>query len=333
MTEELSITLGNCLPTLLEFGTDAQRRRHVPRILAGQEVWCQLFSEPGAGSDLAGVQTRAVPRAGRLAGQRPEGLDDARPSRRLRHPAGPHRSRRAKHDGLSMFIVDLRAPAWRSARSASSTVRCTSTRSSSPTCSCRRSGAAAGRSGLAHRVGDAAPPARRRAAGQRGGVRHDRTDRPPRRVPGGAVTDPVVRDELVRLYIAEVCQSLLVTRSVGRRDDGADPGPVGSLGKLANALVARQFADLAWRIVGADALAWDGPALGSRRRSIPAREWAADALFTLSLSIAGGTNEIQRSIIAERVLGLPHGTRRRCGPMPDGRPSPAKPSRPPVRSG
>ena len=87
---------------------------------------------------------------------------------------------------------------------------------------------------------------------------------------------------------------------------GADPGPVGSLGKLANALVARRFADLVWRIVGLDALAWAGPALG-RTGGVPApgAQWAADALFTLSLSIAGGTNEIQRSIIAERVLGLP----------------------------
>ena len=109
MTEELSITLGNCLPTLLEFGTDAQRRRHVPRILAGREVWCQLFSEPGAGSDIAGVQTRATPVAGgwlvhgqkvwtTLAHRAHFGILLARTD-----------ATADKHDGLSMFIVDLNA--------------------------------------------------------------------------------------------------------------------------------------------------------------------------------------------------------------------------------
>jgi hypothetical protein len=83
--------------------------------------------------------------------------------------------------------------------------------------------------------------------------------------------------------------------------------------------VGQQFAQLAWRIVGLDALAWTGGAFGAA--SAPAvpgadrtdesavdpagAQWAKDALFTLSLSIAGGTNEIQRSILAERVLGLP----------------------------
>ena len=144
-----------------------------------------------------------------------------------------------------------------------------------------------------------------RAAGQRGGVRHERTDRLRDELRRHERTpDPVLRDDLVRLYIAEVCQSLLVARSTTAAA-GTDPGPIGSLGKLTNALVARRFGDLVWRVVGPDALAWAGAALGEPGGIAPGAQWAADALYTLALSIAGGTNEIQRSIIGERVLGLP----------------------------
>ncbi len=307
MTESLSITLGNCLRTLLEFGTDAQRRRHVPRILAGREVWCQLFSEPGAGSDIAGVQTRAAPVPGgwlvngqkvwtTLAHRADFGILLARTD----HTA-------AKHAGLSMLIVDLRAGGVetrpiRQLDGATEFDEVFLTDVFVPAENLLPPAGAGWRiaSAMLHHQRVA------RAAGQRGGVRHERTDRLLAELRHGDRTpDRVVRDGLARLYTAEVCQSLLVTRSLAAATTGGDPGPVGSLGKLANALVARQFADLAWRIVGADSVAWDGPALGRPGSAAPGARWAADALFTLSLSIAGGTNEIQRSIIAERVLGLP----------------------------
>jgi alkylation response protein AidB-like acyl-CoA dehydrogenase len=308
MTESLSITLGNCLSTLLEFGTDAQRCRHVPRILAGAEVWCQLFSEPAAGSDLAAVQTRATPVSGgwllngqkvwtTLAHRADFGLLLARSD-----PTA------AKRDGLSMFIVDL-ADAGVETRPIRQLDGATHFDEVFLTDVFVPSDCVLGPSGAGWRIASAMLHHQRvaRAAGQRGGIRHDRTDllldELRRREHG---IDPVVRDELVRLYSAEVCQSLLVTSSlVAAAATGIDPGPTGSLGKLANALAARRFGDLAWRIVGADAVAWDGAALGQPGATVPGAQWAADALFTLSLSIAGGTNEIQRSIIAERVLGLP----------------------------
>ena len=307
MTEQLSITLGNCLPTLLEFGTDAQRRRHVPRILAGREVWCQLFSEPAAGSDIAGVQTRAVPVAGgwlvngqkvwtTLAHRADFGLLLARTD-----PTA------AKHAGLSMLIIDL-AAAGVEVRPIRQLDGATHFDEVFLTDVHVPSDSVLAPAGAGWRIASAMLHHQRiaRATGQRGGVRHDRTDRLRDECTRRELADPVVRDGLVRLYIAEVCQSLLVSRSLAATaTPGADPGPIGSLGKLTNALVARQFADLAWRIVGAGALAWDGPALGQPGVIEPGAQWAADALFTLSLSIAGGTNEIQRSIIAERVLGLP----------------------------
>jgi alkylation response protein AidB-like acyl-CoA dehydrogenase len=307
MTEELSITLGNCLPTLLEFGTESQRRRHVPRILSGREVWCQLFSEPGAGSDLAGVETRAVPVPGgwRVNGQKVWTTLAHRAAYGIllaRTDPGV-----SKHAGLSMFIVDLRSPGVEirpihqldGARHFDEVFLTDVPVPADALLLAPGDGWRIASAMLHHqRVA--------RARGQREGVRHDRTDRLVAEFHQRRPPDPTLRDELARLYTAEVCQSLLVSRSLATAG-GADPGPIGSLGKLMNALVAPRFAQLAWRIVGPDALAWQGPPLGGEGAGLPAAgaEWARDALFTLSLSIAGGTNEIQRTIIGERVLGLP----------------------------
>ena len=307
MTEQLSITLGNCLPTLLEFGTDAQRRRHVPRILAGREVWCQLFSEPGAGSDIAGVQTRAVPVPGgwlvngqkvwtTLAHRADFGILLARTD-----PSAP------KHDGLSMFIVDLARPGVeiRPIRQLDGAMHFDEVFLTDVFVP---ADAVLPPAGAGWRIASAMLHHQRvaRAAGQRGGVRHDRTDRLLAELPAPRATDPVVRDDLVRLYIAEVCQSLLVTRSVAAAATRA-PIRVRSVRSASSPTPSSPGSSPTWRGGSSAPTRWHGPDRRSASPGTiePGAQWATDALFTLSLSIAGGTNEIQRSIIAERVLGLP----------------------------
>ncbi len=296
MTRQLSISHGMCLPMLNEYGTDEQRSAYQAKVIAAEEVWCQMFSEPGAGSDVASLQTRAIRDGDEwiLNGQKvwttlahlcDRGIVIARTD-----PDAP------KHRGISMFIIDMRAPGVDirpihqiDGGRRFNEIFLTDVRVPAD-----------------HQIGTLNEGWRLATAmlmyervaigtGPQSGVLHVRADKlidEARR--RGRIDDPLIRQELARMYSAEVCQSLMGLRSRAEMEAGKTPGPGGSLGKLAGARIAAAYRDLSLAIVGPSSVAGADDGI-----------WAREALSTFSSGIAGGTNEIQRNIIGERVLGLP----------------------------
>jgi alkylation response protein AidB-like acyl-CoA dehydrogenase len=297
-----AVTTGICAPTLLDFGSEDQKRHHIPRMLRGDEVWTQLLSEPGAGSDLAGLQTKAVRDGDEyvLTGQKVWTSGAATSDYALcvarTDPELP------KHQGISMFIVDLRGPGVtiRPLRQMTGDAHFNEVFLDDVRLA---ADALVGELDDGWRVAVAMLANERVAIGAGGSSQQMGGD-------GfvtlldlartrGCTTDPVVRQELADVYARERILELMGERIRAALSVGRAPGPEGSVAKLATALLGRRSSDLAMAMAGAGGQAWsaaDGATGG---------EQAASVLFVPMLGIAGGTSEIQRNIIGERVLGLP----------------------------
>jgi len=296
MTRTLSITQGMCLPMLNEYGTHQQRTRHQPDLISATQVWCQMFSEPGAGSDVASLQMRAI-RDGdewiingqkvwtTLAHVADRGIVIARTD-----PDQP------KHRGISMFIIDMHAPGVeiRPIHQIDGGMRFNEVYLTDVRVPAEDQ---IGELNQGWRLATAMLMYERVAigTGQTGGVQHARTDKLIRAArKRNNLHSPVLRQSLMKMYSAEVCQSLMGMRTRAEDQAGKTPGPGGSLGKLAGARIAAMYRDLSLTIVGPGAVAGEDNG-----------RWGLEALTTFAPGIAGGTNEIQRNIIGERVLGLP----------------------------
>lgn len=300
MTGELVISHGMCLPVLNEFGTDEQKRKYMPDNIAARTVWCQMFSEPGAGSDVASLQMRAERDGDEwiLNGQKvwttlahvsDYGIVIARTD-----PDQP------KHAGISMFIIDLKAPGVEirpihqiDGGRHFNEVFLTDVRV--PTSDLL------GEMNNGWRQATAMLMYERVAIGSIGAGKvaqpmYDMLVKWARQ--SGAINDAVVRDELMQMYIMESTKSMVAMRSRAEMKAGKAPGPGGSLGKLYSSIIARRFREIAQNIAGPASVAWEGEDSAEELLS-------STMLNSLQSGIAGGTDEIQRNIIGDRVLGLP----------------------------
>ncbi len=278
-------------PTILVHGNEEQKRRWLPGIRSGEEIWCQMFSEPDAGSDLAGLKARAV-RDG----------DGWRVTGSKVWTSRAHYSKWAlllarfdsslpKHKGIVAFGLDLEA--------AGVTVK--------PLVQMNRDAHfnevfmddvwipdadRIGQPGEGWRVALTCLAFERGSLGGGLGVREEQVLRLGRMV---APNDPVARDEWARRIVDYQAIRMTELRAEEARKAGRPPGPEDSGSKLRGTAMIKKLAGLAMRVEGPEATANNGEA----------DEWLNMFLVSPSLSIRGGSDEIQRNILGERVLGLP----------------------------
>ena len=300
------IGIGWAGPTILFAGTPEQHQRYLPRLLSGEDFWCQLFSEPGAGSDLAALGTRAVQDGDEFVvnGQKiwTSGAQHARYGILIARtdPEAP------KHKGISYFIcpmdlpgieirpitemtggqtfnevffTDVRIPAenlvgdlhdgWRLAKVTLGNERV----------SLSSGGVLWGNGPTAVDLLDAV------------------------RARGGE-TDPILRQRLAALHTEHVLLDLIRMRTLSARLKGSQPGPEASIRKLLADEHGQNVMLLARDLIGASAMVVGG--LAGDYGDLDDGIWQYGFMFAQALTIGGGTFAVQRNIVGERVLGLPH---------------------------
>ena len=290
-------------PLLLQAGSEEQKREHIPRIVRGEIRWCQGYSEPGAGSELAGLQTRAVR----------DGDDYILNGQKVWTSFGDkadwmfllvRTDTTQKHGGITFLLMDMESPGVQ--------VRPIMLISgASPFCETF--------------ITDVRVP-RRNVVGQENGgwniakmllrfernmiadafkARDDRSRllkmaRSYLPTENGRLLDPVLRDRLTQVEMDQACLDVTLSRSRDRLKAGQPPGPEASIFKLYGTELNQRRRELMMSIAGPQGLGWDGAGFSDDELQLT-RDW----LRSRGNTIEGGTSEIQLNIIAKNVLGLP----------------------------
>jgi alkylation response protein AidB-like acyl-CoA dehydrogenase len=309
-----AIGIGMGAPTVLTHGTDWMRKNLLRRIFTGEDIWCQLFSEPSAGSDVAGLATRAV-REGdywvingqkvwtSLAHLSKWGMLLARSN-----PDAP------KHSGMSYFLIDMQSPGVEvrplhqiTGEAEFNEVFFTDVKI--PT------DRIMGREGEGWKVAITTLMNERTAIGgapsrRGGGSIGALIDLWKSREAGrfSSESETVMRDRITRLYIESELLRMTAQRGKAARKAG-NPGPEGSVAKLAQAELNKRIWECAMDVIGADSLIYEA-GYARRRPTSRTRESRIGMakyqfLRARANSIEGGTSEVMRNILGERVLGLP----------------------------
>jgi alkylation response protein AidB-like acyl-CoA dehydrogenase len=312
--EHNAIGLGMAAPTILAYGTDEQQKRWLRELWTGREIWCQLFSEPGAGSDLAALATRAI----QVKGEGEVGGDSWVVSGQKVWTSLAQLAKRAlllarsdpdvpKHQGLTYFSLDMTAPGVevRPLRQITgeaefnevflTDVRIPDADRIGPV---GEGWKVANATLMSERVNIGASRAGPRESGMIGPVAATWRNRPELRTPG-------LHDRLLRLWTeAEVAR--LAGERMRQQLAAGKPGPEGSAAKLVFARLNQEISGFDVELSAGDGLRYDDWTMRRPEQSnFYGRGPGYRYLRARGNSIEGGTSEILRNIIAERVLGLP----------------------------
>ncbi len=293
-------------PTLLELGTEEQKQRHLPRIARAEVEWCQGYSEPGAGSDLASLQTRAVIDGDHFVinGSKiwTSGAHNADWMFILvrTDPKAP------KHEGISFMLLPMDQPGVE--------VRPIKLISgNSPFNETFFNNALAARDDLVGELNRGWSVGKRLLQHERSGMEsllQGGTSKGRSKLSliakeyigeaNGKIADASMRDDVLQYEMAQRSLNLTKRRVIEESADGATPGPATSIFKVMSTDLEKIHNDLTIRLRGHQGIGWEGDAFSAEEV-----EDMRVMLSSRAASIYSGSNEIQRNIIAKRVLGLP----------------------------
>ena len=296
-------------PTLLEVGTEEQKQRHIPKIVSGEVAWCQGYSEPGAGSDLAALQTKAII----------DGDNFVINGQKIWTSGAQHADwmfalvrtdfEASKHDGISFVLLNMHQPGV--------TIKPISLISgSSPFCETFLDDALASREDLIGEMGKGWTVGKRLLQFERSGIGGMNGGGGKKKKPkkndfvelakqytgeiDGKIADAGAREEVLNHSMLERAFTLTAQRVGEENMSGKTLGTTTSIFKLVGANLARDGAELKSKLMGTQGIGWDGEGFSGMELETT-KNWLSNRAVT----IYGGTNEVQMNIIAKRVLALP----------------------------
>jgi len=293
-------------PALLEYASEEQKKHFLPQIVKGEIWWCQGYSEPGSGSDLASLQTRAEDKGDHFLVNGQKIWTSYADKSDWIFCLVRTNTEVPKHDGISFLLFDMASPGV-----TVSPIQLIS--GSSPFCQTFFENVKVPKDQLIGELNGGWTIAKRLLQHERsmiggmglglgGGSSRDTPEiaKEYRGERNGQIADPVVRADVAQLQMDARCFTTTLRRTAEEAKAGMPPGPASSIFKLYGTEMNKRRHETLVSIMGSQALGWEGEGFTAEELG-ETRDW----LRSFGNSIEGGTSEVQLNIIAKRVLGLP----------------------------